>query len=179
MAVEPLQGQGDFVLAGTVVRPHGLRGEVKVRTCTQAPDSLTRYRQVYLSATDNGERTRWTCEQARVGGGMVILRLAGCADRESAERLVGQRVWLSVEDLPPVGEDEFYLHTLESKVAETIDGRVLGRVVAILAAGGQDILVIGSSGNEVLVPAARALIREIGAERIVLDLPPGLLEINQ
>lgn len=110
---------------------------------------------------------------------MVILRLTGCADRESAERLVGQRVWVSVEDLPPVGEDEFYLHTLEGKVAETIDGRVLGRVVAILAAGGQDILVIGSRGNEVLVPAARALIREIGAERIVLDLPPGLLEINQ
>ena len=167
------------MLAGTVVRPHGLRGEVKVRTCTQTPDSLTRYRQVYLSRTDYGERTRWTCEQARVGGDMVILRLTGCADRESAERLVGQRVWVSVEDLPPVGEDEFYLHTLEGKVAETIDGRVLGRVVAILAAGGQDILVIGSRGNEVLVPAARALIREIGAERIVLDLPPGLLEINQ
>ncbi len=169
---------GNFVLAGTVVRPHGLRGEVKVRPCTQAPDSLTRYRQVYLSR-EAGERQPWMCEQARFGGGMVILGLKGCANRAAAEQLVGHQVWLSVADLPPVGANEFYLHTLEGKQAETIDGRVLGRVAAIMTGGGQNLLVIRDGDGEVLVPAVRALIREIGEQRIILDLPPGLLEINQ
>lgn len=167
-----------FVAAGVVVKAHGLRGEVKVRPFTQSPDSLTRYRQLYLGSEDAATPMPHACELARVSGSAVIVRLAGCADRDKAEHLVGQLVWLSVADLPPAGEGEYYLHTLVGKRAETTDGQVLGTVTAIIDAGGQDILVIRNGANEVLAPAVREFIREIGEARLVLDLPPGLLEIN-
>lgn len=167
-----------FVVAGVVVKAHGLRGEVKVRPFTQTPDSLTRYRQLYLGGEEAATLTPHTCELGRVSGIAVILRLAGCTDRDGAERLVGQQVWLSVADLPPAGEGEYYLHTLVGKRAETIDGQALGTVTAIICTGGQDILVIRNGTDEVLVPAVREFIRELVEERVVLDLPPGLLEIN-
>ncbi len=167
-----------FVVAGVVLKAHGLRGEVKVRPFTQSLDSLTRYRQVYLGGKEAAALTPQTCELARVSGASVILRLAGCTDRDGAERLVNQLVWLSVADLPPVGEGEYYLHTLVGKRAETTDGQVLGTVTAIIGTGGQDILVIRNGADEVLAPAVREFVREIGEERVVLDLPPGLLEIN-
>ncbi len=167
-----------FVVAGVVLKAHGLRGEVKVRPFTQSPDSLTGYRQLYLGWEEEATLMPHTCELGRVSGASVILRLTGCTDRDGAERLVGQMVWLSVTDLPPAGEGEYYLHTLIGKQAETTDGQALGTVTAIIGAGGQDILVIRNGADEVLAPAVREFIREIGEERVVLDLPPGLLEIN-
>ena len=99
-----LRKPAGFVVAGVVVKAHGLRGEVKVRPFTQTPDSLTRYRQLYLGGEEAATLTPHTCELGRVSGIAVILRLAGCTDRDGAERLVGQQVWLSVADLPPAGD---------------------------------------------------------------------------
>ena len=52
-------------------------------------------------------------------------------------------------------------------------------MAAILSGGGQDILVIRTNEAEVLVPAVRAFIRAVEDDRVVLDPPPGLLELNQ
>ena len=170
---------GPFVLLGTVTRAHGLRGEVKVRPLTESPASFRRYREVYLSAADGAEKTAATVQAARVSGQAVVMQLAGCDSREAAERLAGSRIWLASRDLPPSEAGEFYLYTLEGRRAETVDGRQLGRVTGILSAGGQDILVIRNGGEEVLVPAVRAFVRAVEEDRVVLDPPPGLLEINR
>ena len=172
-------GKDSFVLLGTVTRAHGLRGEVKVRLLTESPVSFARYQHLYLSTAGDGEKVPHTALQARVSGQSVVLRLSGCTTREAAEQLAGSKVWLATSDLPPPGVGEFYLHTLEGKRAETIDGRQLGRVAAILSGGGQDILVIRTNEAEVLVPAVRAFIRAVEDDRVVLDPPPGLLELNQ
>ena len=173
-----LREPAGFVVAGVILKAHGLRGEIKVRPFTQSSDSLTRYRRLYLGGKEAGALTLHTCELCRVSGPMVILRLSGYTDRDMAEQLVGQQVWLAVDDLPPAGEGEYYLHTLVGKQAVGTDGHRLGMVTSIIGTGGQDILVIRDGDNEVLVPVVRAFIREIGEEQVVLDLPPGLLEIN-
>lgn len=177
----PLQpdGSDSFVLLGTVTRAHGLQGEVKVRPLTESPASFARYRQLYLSAAGGGEKIPHTAVQARVSGQGVVLRLSGCATREAAEQLAGSKVWLATSELPPPAPGEFYLHTLEGRRAETVDGRYLGRVAAILSSGGQDVLVIRDNGVEVLVPAVRAFVRAVEEDRVVLDPPPGLLELNR
>ena len=167
-----------FVLLGTVTRPHGIRGELKVRPYTENPGNLSQYRRLYLSADKGASRVPYTSLQARVSGNMVILRLEGCSSREQAEQLAGMQIWLASSDLPPIGKDEFYLFTLEGKEAQTVDGRVLGIVTEILSSAGQDILVIREGQAEYLVPVVRKFIVAINDEQVVLDLPPGLLEIN-
>ena len=174
-----LREPAGFVAAGIILKAHGLRGEVKVRPFTQAPENLTRYRDLYLGDQTAEALTPLRCAQARVSGGAVILKLAGCPDRNAAERLVGQQVWLAIADLPPAGEGEYYLHTLTGKRVETEDGQDLGQVSAIIAAGSQDLLVIRKGEDEVLVPAVREFLRQVDRERVVVDLPPGLLDLDR
>ena len=172
-------GQADtFVLVGTVTRPHGLRGELKVFPFTETPGNFTRYRRLYLSADEGKTRVSYANVQARVNGNGVILRLEECSTREQAERLSGMQIWLASSDLPPIGKDEFYLYTLEGKLATTQAGLILGKVAAILCRSGQDLLVIKDAQKEYLVPAVRDFFVAIDEEKVVLDLPPGLLEIN-
>lgn len=167
-----------FVLIGTVTRPHGLKGEVKVHAFGDDPGNFHRYRRLFLS-TDHGQtKVAWVNAQARVNGSTVILRLEGCATREQAEQLAGMEIWLAAADLPALDQGEFYLYTLEGKEAQTPTGTRLGTVTAIVANSGQDLLVIKDGQREYLVPVVRAFVTAIDDHRVVLDLPPGLLEIN-
>jgi 16S rRNA processing protein RimM len=168
-----------YVLLGTITRPHGIRGELKVRSYTERPENLGRYRHLYLSAGEERPKTAVTNEQSRVCGSSVIVRLKECTDRHRAEELVGMHIWVSVNDLPPAAEGEFYLHTLKGKRALTKEGQDLGHVAALMTGPTQDLLVIRNGSEEILVPAVRTFITTISGTEVVLDLPPGLVELNR
>ena len=133
---------------------------------------------MYLAAKDGQPKVEYANVQARVNGNSVILRLHECTDRDQAEHFVGQHVWLASSDLPPAGFGEFYLHSLVGKQVRTTDGQRLGTVRGLLSSA-QDVLVIGDGDHEYLVPAVREFIAALEETDIVLDLPPGLLEINR
>jgi len=63
---------------------------------------------------------------------------------------------------------------------ETTDGRLVGRVDRVDLATGTPILVVAGATSEVLVPLAEAICRrvDVPARLIVIDPPPGLLELN-
>ena len=167
-----------FILLGTVTKPHGIQGELKVRPYTETPGNISRYRRLYLSADNGKSRVPYTNILAKVSGNSVILRLEECSTRNQAEQLSGMQIWLPSSELLPIGEDEFYLYTLEGKQARTVAGLILGKIKAIVCTSGQDILVIQDAQKEYLVPLVRQYIVVIDEENVVFDLPPGLLEIN-
>ena len=173
----PLTGK-KFIPLGTITKAHGLRGEVKVRPETASPGNFNRYRQIYLSPADSQDKIPRANLQARVSGGAVILRLGGCAPRGEAESVVRYRIWLDQYDLPQLGPDEFYLCDLEGKLAITSSGDALGTIAGVLSTGQYNVLVIRRGDNELLVPAVKAFIVEIAASHVVLDPPPGLLELT-
>ena len=170
--------ENTFVLLGTVSKPHGIRGELKVRPVTENPSNLCRYRRLFFAAEDGQDKVECTNVHARVNGKTVILKLNECTDRNRAEQFVGMQVWLASSDLPPVEADEFYLHTLEGKRARTTAGQMLGTVSGLLNSV-QDVFVIRDGELEYLIPAVREFIVAIDETEIVFDLPPGLLEINR
>ena len=172
------QQAAKFILLGTIIKAHGLRGEVKIRPETASPENFIRYRQIYLSPAENQAKTPRVNLQARVSGSSVILRLDECTTREEAESLIGYRLWLDQADLPPVGADEFYLCDLEGKTAMTPSGEPLGTIAGVLSTGGHNILVVRRDAAELLIPAVKAFVVEIAASHVVLDPPPGLLELN-
>jgi 16S rRNA processing protein RimM len=168
-----------FILLGTVTKPHGIRGELKVRPYTETSGNFIHYRQLYLSAEDGQSKVPYTKVQARTSGNAVLLKLKEVETRDQAEQHAGMQIWVPCSELPEVKEDEFYLYTLEGKQAYTKDGLPLGTVSGLLCTSGQDIMVIQASQDEFLVPVVREFIVVIDQEKVILDLPPGLLDINR
>ena len=178
MAEANTPAEDSHVLLGTVTRPHGIKGELKVRPFTAQPENFVRYPRLYLSESEHGAKMPYSSRQARVSGHQVILCLSECNTRDKAESLVGQLVWLATKDLPTLDVDEFYLHTLIGKEIQTVDGQILGRAEHFLEGGGQGILVVRQGKQEYLIPIVQAFVHAIGTEAVVLDLPEGLLAIN-
>jgi 16S rRNA processing protein RimM len=173
-------GTPEYVLLGKVSKPHGIRGEVKIYPYSGQPEQfVASYERLYLQCDDQTELlSRYTVERARVQGKQVLVALAECRDRNKAEALAGCQVYVAREDLPPLDEQEYYLHELIDKQLVDPDGRDLGTGKRIMVAGAQDQLVVEQEGREYLVPIVSAFIVGIEKDRVVLDLPPGLVELN-
>jgi len=169
----------DCVLIGKVVKPHGIKGELKVLPFSGNPGELLGLGKVYLGR--QAESRSYKVAKARSQGKFLLLELAGVTDRNIADTLIGLEVMVPKEALPELAADEFYWYEMEGLEVSTAAGQPLGRVTSLLATGGHDVLVIRDAAAEYLVPAINEIIIKVDKENrtLVIDPPPGLLEINE
>lgn len=168
----------DLVLMGRAAGAFGIKGEVKLTSFAQ-DDSIFQRVDLIYAGPEPGAAKPLNVLGARRHSGRLLLRLKDIATREQAAALGGAWVYLRAEDLDPLGEDEYYWFQLEGAEVFTADGQLLGRVKRVTDAGVQELLVVRAPGKpDLLVPVVDDIVKEIAPEqgRVVVDLPPGLLE---
>jgi 16S rRNA processing protein RimM len=168
-------GAAQLVCVGLVTAPHGVQGAVRIKSFTEAPEDVARYGPL---ADETGAR-RFELRLIGAGKGVVIARLSGVGNRNEAEALRGLLLYLPRSALPPTAEEEYYHADLIGLAAVLGDGTPVGRVRAIHDFGAGDTLELARPGAlSVMVPFTRAMVPsiELAAGRLVLDLPPGLLD---
>ena len=167
----------DTVLVGTIGRPHGVRGEVKVDVQSDVPERFARGSELLLVRPGRSGRpvTVRGFRPARGGG---ILALDGVDDRDAAEALRGAQLEVKREDVPEAPEGFYYYWQLEGCRCFEAGAGELGEVLEVIEDGGGHLLRVRGGGCEVLVPFVDAFLErvDVAAGRIDLCLPPGLLE---
>jgi 16S rRNA processing protein RimM len=170
-----------FILVGKITKPHGLRGEVKIFPFSGDPASFVANYSLLQLARDERETKNFlssSVERVRVQGKQVIIKLESCSDRNMSEQLSGFFVFVRDCDLPELTDNEFYLYELIGKQIVDTKGNLIGLIDSILEAGGQELLVVQYQGREVLIPSAPDFIVAMEEDRIIVDLPLGLLDIE-
>lgn len=172
-----------LVLLGTVVRAHGVTGELSVRTDDLSLAEEFQLQDRLLVETGANQRSDREVRSARVTAKGVILRLEGVSDRNGAELLRGAKLYQRRSMLKSVGEGEYLTGDLIGLEARTPDGKALGRVLAIEGAGEVQNLEIGSGRpgdrDAVQVPFAETFIDEVRLdEGVVILTPPEELETD-
>lgn len=169
-----------LVKIGEIVKPHSIRGEVKVYPYSGQPENFRDYRQVVLQEQAAGGMSAYKVVNSRGQGKLAILQLEGVTDREAAAALSGRTVWVKKSDFPALKADEYYWHQLEGLMVATVAGRELGRVASLFHTAAHDIMVVTGAGREYLIPVKAEFIREIDERhgKLLIEPPPGLLEAN-
>ena len=149
--------------------PHGIRGEVRLRSFTEDPAAVTGYGPL---ESEDGTR-RFEIEALRPAKDHFVARLAGVADRDAAEKLTNIKLYVSRDKLPLIEDDETFYHAdLIGLAAVTPDGAALGTVTAILNFGAGDLVEIkpDGGGEPLMVPFTDAAVPEIDmqARRMVV-----------
>ncbi len=168
------QPEPRYLLVGRVLRPHGVRGELRVEMLTDYPERIATLDTVYVGASYQPYKPLGV----RVHKGAMLLTLDGCADRDAAEALRGQPMHIDWEDAVPLEEGEYYHSQLVGLRVELEDGTPLGELVEVFEApGANDVYVVHGPRGEVLLPAIEDVIRSIDfeAQRMVIHPLPGLL----
>ena len=166
------------VCVGRFAGAHGVRGHVRLKSFTAVPEDATRYGTV---TTEDGART-FTLELVGTAKGVLIVRLAGVADRDAAQALSGTRLYVDRGRLPEPDEGEFYHADLIGMAVEAPDGAPLGTIRAVDDYGAGPLLeLVLVEGRAVMVPFTVAVVPtiDVKARRAVVVLPEGALETPQ
>jgi 16S rRNA processing protein RimM len=151
--------------AGRVGRPHGLDGSFLV-----AEPNAALLRSTDTVKLADGERA---IERLAGHDARLILRLAGCADREAAEALRGQILLVARGRAPELEQDEWWAEDLEGLSVGDGD-RNVGTVRRLLALPSCEVLEVERSegGEPLLVPLVSDAVRTVDLEgkRIDIDL---------
>ncbi len=169
-----------YLLLGEILRPHGVRGELRMRPLTDYPEQLSARLQVFLGRSAYDEAARaFALEALRWHGRYALLALAGVSDRNAADVLRGLYVMTPLAEAIPLEEDEFYLYEIVgAQVVSADDGEALGTLVEVLETGANDVYVLrGSDYGEILLPATQETVLEtdIAGRKLVVRPPSGLL----
>lgn len=159
-----------MVCLGVIGAPHGVGGQVRIHTFTEAAEDIAAYGPL----TDDAGRI-WHLEVQRPCKGGVIARLRGIRDRNAAERLKGQKLHVARARLPRPEEDAYYHSDLIGLDARLEDGSPFGRIVAVQNFGAGDLLEVRlTSGRTVLLPFTAQAVPEVDLEagRVIVVPPP-------
>jgi 16S rRNA processing protein RimM len=169
-------GAPETVTVGRILRPHGVRGEVKVEVLSDVPGRFAPGSSLLLVRKGAAPVER-TVERSRTMRGFVVLTLDGVADREGAEAL--RDGWLEVPRaaVPEAPEGAYYQYELVGCRCTNGDEE-LGIVVEVIEDGGGLLLIVEGGGRRVPIPFVSGFLRQVNvAERtIAFELPEGLIE---
>lgn len=167
-----------LIQIAVVGAPHGVRGELRVKTYTQDPTSLGAYGRLVVG---DGPDTLKLTSLRHLKDDMVVARFEGVSSREAAQALTGKPLSAPREALPATeDEDDFYHSDLIGLRAEKSDGAGVGEVVAVQNFGADDLLEIRLAGGRrtVYLPFTKAVVPvvDIAGGRVVVEPPEGALD---
>ena len=160
----------EYLQIGEIVRPQGIKGEVKLRAMSSDPDRYARLESVYL--LKKGEYVEYMVKKGRCNDGFAVLLLDGVKDRNEAELLRGVKVFVDREHAIELDEDENFVVDLIGLTAVDTKGNEIGELVDVLSPNQIcDVYVFDTPRGEMMIPALRRVVVEVDLdeEKIVLD----------
>jgi len=178
---QPKRGRGSatenaeprFLVIGQITKPHGVRGEVRVRPHTDVPERFSWLTQVYVGQTNPQlrqiESMRWHKE-------ILLLKFDGLDSRDAIEGLRGQYLQVPESEAIPLADDEYFLYQLIGLQVVSDDGQVLGELKQVIETGANRVFVVRGEAGELLLPDIPDVALDINFEdgRMTVHLLPGL-----
>jgi len=162
---------GEEIILGEIVKPHGIKGAVKVKSHAESPEIFLASSHLKLRRKD-GTRRDVTVTRGGDMGNRLILKLDGIDSREDAETLIGFSIVIDTDDLPATEEDEYYWHDLIDMEVLDSKGRRYGYIKRILPTGSNDVYIaIDDEGRETLIPATHDAVLDVSItqKRMIID----------
>ena len=156
-----------LICLGVVGVPHGLKGEVRVRSFSDPPENLGLYGPLQDKAGNE-----FKIEEIRSTSKGNVVRFYSVSDRSMAERIKGTELFIPRSKLPKLAPGEFYYAALIGLSVEKRNGEHLGKVNSIQNFGAGDILEVNLPNGETdLIPFMSIESSDINliSRRIVAD----------
>jgi 16S rRNA processing protein RimM len=126
------------ICLGKIVGAQGLKGEVRIKTYSEEPSSLTAYGELFNNAQ---QPVKVKIIQIK-SSNLVIASVKGCTDRNQAQALVGTKLYINREQLASSGEEEYYYHDIIGMTVLDDQENLVGKVKDVENYGAGDFLEI-------------------------------------
>lgn len=147
----------------TVLKPQGIRGEIKVKVFLDDGEGLKSLSRVII----DGEE--YALLNVRAQGEFAYLTLRGVADRNAAELLRGKDIEAYRCELPALPKDTFYIGDLIGCTVVAASGDPIGKVIDVTPAK-TDIYTLETPKGEVSFAAAEGVIESVDVDGKIITV---------
>ncbi len=148
-------------MMGRVVAAIGIKGWVKVKSFTADPESLDEFAE-WVVRTREGWRYM-ALEEFAVRPNGTAVKLAGCEDRDDAERLKGADVAIPRAALGETHDGSLFQVDLVGLEVVDEGGERLGTVESFFETGGTSVMVVAGA-RERLIPFVADYVKSVDRE---------------
>ncbi len=164
-------------LIGYILKPQGLKGELKVESVTPYLERFNRLDRVFLQLKE--KKQTYSIENVRISDRFVYLKFTEINSRDDAELLRNAEVLIEENDLIQPAQDEYFIHDLIGCQVISENNDVIGVLSEVVQMSSNDVYVLkNSEGIEILIPATKEIIKRVnvGQKQIIIHVLEGLLE---
>jgi len=160
----------DWVPLGEVARPHGVKGELRLRLFNATSDVLLGQDEV-LVRLKNGEEHEVSVERARRADDAILMKLFSVDDRDRAEDLRGAQICVRRRDFPEAEDGEFYAIDVVGSEAK-LAGQRVGLVAELITYPSIEVLLIHADDGkgDWEVPLTEMFVGKVDVANKVVEL---------
>jgi len=151
------------LIIGTIIKPQGIKGEIKVKPLTDNPQELENYKEVYIGGV------KQKILNIKVNGSEVYYVLKGIADRNAAELLRGKLIEIDRSEAIPLEEGRYYVVDVIGSIVVTDTGKELGKVKDITTIS-TDIYTITSAKGDIRFPLVKDLLINMDTKNKIMTV---------
>ncbi|MGB9153449.1 MAG: ribosome maturation factor RimM [Alphaproteobacteria bacterium] len=166
--------QNRKICVGQFAGAHGVRGLVKLRSFTAEPEAIFDYAP--LVSEDGARVFKLTLKSPSKDG--FVAEVEGIADKDAADELRGDRLYVTRDILPKTAKGEYYEADLVGMLASDAEGKEYGKVLDIHDHGAGVFLEIGTSKKDsFMLPFKDAFVPEVDLNtgKLLIAVPEGWL----
>lgn len=162
---------------GKIVRPHGIKGGLKIWPYLEKEGFYLELKEVRLVSIQ-AEGLDVQVFRAFKQRDHIIYYLQGIDSIEAGEVWRGGEIAVPPERFEKLPLHNYYWHELEGLMVYTEDGRNIGQIKDFLQTGANQVLVVMGNQGEVLVPAIKMVIVQVDLEgkKVIINPLEGLLD---
>ena len=169
----------EYIKIGKLVSPYGLNGELILKHNLGKRSTLKDLKAIFIEEKKESF-IPWFIETAKAKNeSEIYLRLESIDTREKAIKLIQKEVWIP--------EDEFKKYAAKSSPInllgfEIVEGeKIIGTICEIIEQPHQVLCTVLLNNKEAYIPLHEETIIKIDRKKqqVIVELPPGLLEIYQ
>ena len=171
------------LVVGHLNKAHGTKGEIFIWPLTDHPEStFAPGVDLYLGDANGDLPTdppTIRIESSRAYRRGFLVRFEGVHDRKRVDGLLDRYVMRAMEQIEELAEGETFYHDLLGMEVVTVEGEQVGEVIEVYELRPADLLEIRGPEKTFMIPYISEMIQSVSVadNRIVLDPPPGLLEV--
>ena len=161
---------GKRLATGVIGGPHGIHGELKVRSFSGETEHFSKLTHVTLRKADAPRELEFEVERVRGHGEKILLKLVGIDTPEAARRFNGFEIWVQRNEAAPCAEDEYYIADLVGLVL-VYQGREVATVRSVWENGATAMLDVETRERKsAVVPFREPFVGEVMLEAGGIEL---------
>ena len=169
----------DCFFLGTVVAKYSFKGEVLIKLDTDNPETYQSL-QSFLLEVESRLIPYFTTNVQLHKSQLLRVSVEGIKSEKQARLMIGKSVYLPLNQLPKLNDDQFYFHEIIGfEVIDSVQGPI-GIIIGVNDASSQLLLEVEHNDRQILIPLVDELIQQLDKQQkqLYLSIPEGLLDID-